>query len=88
MPARPAHHVSQGDGQAGRAASLAPVQLVLPIGAVVLAVRADQNLHPSRHRARPRHLALVRIEGGAATEEAARPVRRPHGPEGYPFRGL
>jgi hypothetical protein len=78
MPAGSAHHVSQGDGQAGGAASPAPVEALLPIGAIVLAVRADQDLRAPRHRPRPRHLALVGIEGGTVAEEAARPVRRPH----------
>jgi hypothetical protein len=85
MPAGSAHHISKGDGQPCRAASLAPIQALLPVGPVVLAVRTDQHLHPAGHRARPRHLALVGIEGGAVAEEAARPVRRPHDQEGYPF---
>jgi hypothetical protein len=79
MPARAAHHISQGDGQTGRPASHAPIEALLPIGTIVLAVRADQDLRSPCHRARPRHRALVGIEGGAVAEEAARPVRRPHG---------
>jgi hypothetical protein len=78
MPAGPAHHVSKRDGQAGGPASPAPIEALLPIRAIVLAVRADQDLNTPGHRARPRHLALVGIEGGAVAEEAARPVRRPH----------
>jgi hypothetical protein len=85
MPARSAHHRSQGDGQAGRAASLAPIQGLRPVRAVVLAVRTDQDLHPAGDRPRPRQVALVGIEGGTVAEEAARPVRRPHDPEGYPL---
>jgi hypothetical protein len=81
MPAGSAHHVSQGDGQAGGPASLAPVEALLPVGAVVLAVRTDQDLNSPGHRACPRHSALVGIEGGAVAEEAVRPVRRPHGAE-------
>jgi hypothetical protein len=79
MPARAAHHISQGDGQTGRPASHAPIQALLPIGAIALAVRTDQDLRSLCHRACPRHPALVGIEGGAVAEEAARPVRRPHG---------
>ena len=78
MPARPAHDLPQREGQARRAASLAPVEAVGPVGAVVLAVRTDQHLHPIRHRPRPRDRTLIGIEGGAVAEEAARPVRRPH----------
>jgi hypothetical protein len=86
MPAGSAHHVSQSDRQTGRPASRAPVEALLPIGPVVLAVGTDQDLDSPGHRARPRNLTLVGIEGRAVTKEAARPVRRPHGPEGYPFR--
>lgn len=82
MPAGPAHHLAKRDRQAGRAASLAPIQPLGPVGPVPLAVRTDQDLSPVRNRADPGRLALVRIEGGAMTEEAARPVRRPHVPEG------
>jgi hypothetical protein len=80
MPARPAHDLPQREGQAGRAASIAPVQALVPVGAIVLAIRTDQHLHPTRHRSRPRHSALVGIEGRAVAEEAAWPVRRPHDP--------
>jgi hypothetical protein len=78
MATCPAHDLPQGEGQTGRAASLAPVQALGPVGAVVLAVRTDQHLHPIGHRAHPRHLALVGIEGGTVAEEAARLIRRPH----------
>ena len=84
MPARAAHHISQGDGQAGGAASLAPIQALLPVGAVVLAVRADQDLRAPCHRPRPRHRAFVGVEGWTVAEEAARPVRRPHAREDIP----
>ena len=84
MPARAAHHISQGDGQAGGAASLAPIQALLPVGAVVLAVRADQDLRAPCYRPRPRHRAFVGVEGGTVAEEAARPVRRPHAREDIP----
>jgi hypothetical protein len=85
MPARSAHHVPQGDGQAGRPASPAPVQALLPIRTVVLTVRAHEHLLPHGHRACPRQLALVGIEGRTVAEEAARPVRRPHDPEDSPW---
>ena len=84
VSARSAHHLSEGDGQPGASAILASVQISGPIGTIVLAVRTDQDLSPADHRPRPGHLALVGIERGAMTEETARPVRRPHVPEGYP----
>jgi hypothetical protein len=84
MPACSAHHVPQGDGQPGRAASPAPIEALLPVRAIVLAVRTDQDLRAPGHRSGPRHRALVRVEGGTVAEEAARPVRRPHDPKDIP----
>src|SRR5262245_42084923 len=55
VAARPACHLSEGDGQPGASASLTSVQAVRPIGAVALTVRADQDLSPADHRPRPRH---------------------------------
>jgi hypothetical protein len=78
VAAATAHDLPQRGGQTRRAASLAPVQAVGPVRAVVLAIRTHQHLHPARHRPRPRHLSLVGIEGGTVAEEAPRPVRRPH----------
>ncbi len=83
----PAHDLPQGEGQTCPAASLAPVQALGPVGAVVLAVRTDQHLNSIGHRPRPRHLALVGIEGGTVAEEAARLIRRPHESQGYPLVG-
>jgi hypothetical protein len=88
MPARPAHDLPQREGQARPAASFAPIQALGPVGAVVLAIRTDQHLHTTRHRSRPRHRALVRVEGGAVAEDAARPVRRPHDREDIPLGAL
>jgi hypothetical protein len=83
VTARPTDHIAELDRQPCGAAGVAPVKAVGP-AVLRLARGADQYLPTSRHRPRPRHRALVGVEGGAAAPPARRSFRlvgsveRPH----------
>ena len=72
MTAGAADDLAQGDRQAGSTARLATVKLHRPVGTLLLARGADEDLVSLDRGTHPRALPLVGIERGSAAEEAPR----------------
>lgn len=70
MSALATDHLAQHHGQPGGAARLAAVELHGPVGTLLLAQGAHQDLVRLNGGTHPRTLPLVGVERGAGAEEA------------------